>query len=76
MSQGNQTYDPRRLVEDVIELLTERGLQPDRDSGTAVDRMTAASKLLRNLGVMPAAAPEDWLDLDGQRGYNRVVHGD
>lgn len=71
-----RTYDPRKLVNDVVELLAERGLRPDLESGKALDRMQAASKLLHNLGITPAAAPEDWLDLDGQRGYNRLVHGD
>jgi hypothetical protein len=76
MSDEIQTYDPRRLVEEVAALLSERGLQPNPDGGSAVERMTGASMLLRNLGITPAAAPEDWLDLDGQRGYNRLVHGD
>ncbi|MBP2340427.1 hypothetical protein JOF41_006605 [Saccharothrix coeruleofusca] len=76
MSETIQTYDPRRLVEEVAALLVERGLRPDRDGGSAVERMTAASTLLRNLGIMPTVAPEAWLDLDGQQGYNRLVHGD
>ncbi|QQQ76651.1 hypothetical protein IOD16_37710 [Saccharothrix sp. 6-C] len=76
MSEKIQTYDPRRLIEDVSALLAERGLQPSPESGSAMERKTAASMLLRNLGITPAAAPEDWLDLDGQRGYNRLVHGD
>ncbi|GGM80377.1 hypothetical protein GCM10012275_58770 [Longimycelium tulufanense] len=76
MSEKSQSYDPRYLVEDVMTLLTERGLRPNREGGSAVERHTAASMLLRNLGITPAAAPEDWLDLDGQLGYNRLVHGD
>ncbi|GAA3889980.1 hypothetical protein GCM10022243_63540 [Saccharothrix violaceirubra] len=76
MPENFQTYDPRQLVEDVFALLTEKGLSPDGGQGDPLERQAAAGMLLRNFGVVPTVAPETWLDLDGQLGYNRVVHGD
>lgn len=74
---SERAYDPRKLILDVIALLEDRGLSPAVPEGRdRVDAETAASQLLRGMGIMPAAAPEDWLDLDGGARLNMRLHGD
>lgn len=77
MPDARQSYDPYKLVEEVIALLAERGLEPARvnieDPGA---RVKGASLLLRGLGIDPLMSPEDALDLDGNRAYDKRVHGD
>ena len=72
----SSSYDPRRLVTEVARLLAEHGVEVDRSKGSLEDRIAGSGMLLRGLGVTPAAAPEDTLDLDGHRGYNARIHGD
>jgi hypothetical protein len=77
MSNEVQTYDPYELVDDVIDLLRERGLSPERvDVETPAARITGASLLLRGLGIQPARALQDVTDLDGGARYNARMHGD
>lgn len=76
MSNDRQGYDPYTLIDDVITLLTERGLAPQRDESGARERMQAACMLLNNLGIDPRLAPEATPNLDGQLAYNRRIHGD
>ena len=70
------SYDPRTLMNEVAQLLEERGVTVDRERGTVADRTAGAGMLLRGLGVDPLAAPEDALDLDGGASYNAHVHND
>jgi hypothetical protein len=72
------SYDPRKLIADVAALLEDRGLTPQIDQRPAEARetLTAAHVILRGLGIQPASAPEDWLDVDGGARYNSQVHGD
>lgn len=55
-----ETYDPTRLVAEVCELLTDRGLHPDIPPGTGRAGMAAgaAGQLLRALGILPAGGAE------------------
>jgi hypothetical protein len=72
-----RAYDPRKLIADVIAVLEDRGLAPITPAGRErIEAETAASQLLRTLGFMPAAAPEDWIDLDGGARYDSRMHGD
>ena len=72
-----RAYDPTKLIADVVALLEDRGLTPITPEGrTRVEAETAASQLLRTLGFTPAAAPEDWTDLDGGARYDTRRHGD
>jgi hypothetical protein len=73
-----KAYDPYKLVLDVVALLEDRGLAPISPEGgsTRVEAETAASQLLRAIGIMPGMAPEDALDLDGGARYNSRLHGD
>lgn len=74
---SERAYDPRKLIRDVIALLEDRGLAPSAPEGRdRVDAETAASQLLRGIGITPAAAPEDWLDLDGGARLSSRLHGD
>lgn len=74
---SERAYDPRKLIQDVIALLEDRGLLPVVPEGRdRVETETAASQLLRGIGIMPAAAPEDWLDLDGGARLSSRLHGD
>jgi hypothetical protein len=74
---SERAYDPGKLVQDVIALLESRGVQPAAIEGRVrVDAETAASQLLLAIGITPAAAPEDWLDLDGGARYDARMHGD
>ncbi|HEX5402526.1 MAG TPA: hypothetical protein VFX16_09520 [Pseudonocardiaceae bacterium] len=73
---SGQGYDPYKLVDDVIEVLVQHGLSPDRSHGSTSERITGASMLLRNLGVAPLRAPEDAVDLDGGLHYDSRMHGD
>lgn len=76
---GVTSYDPRKLLLDVAALI-KRGLTPmslaDQSPELARDALTGAHMVLRGLGIQPASAPEDWLDLDGGTRYNSRVHGD
>jgi hypothetical protein len=73
----SQSYDPHRLINDVIELLEQRGLTPERvDIETPGARVLGASLLLRGLGIDPLATPEDALNTNGHLAYNRRIHGD
>jgi len=72
----NETYDPYRLISEVVAMLTLSGLKPERLEGHAGDRLAGAGPLLRGLGIEPMMRPEDALDLDGHRAYNRRIHGD
>jgi hypothetical protein len=73
-----QCYDPNRLIDEVRELLRERGLDPA--GSWTPERATlatgGAAMLLRGLGVTPAmdpvegvvrAAAEPWTDADDRR---------
>jgi hypothetical protein len=72
-----RAYDPAKLVADVVALLEDRGLTPAAPEGaTEAEAASAASQLLRALGIMPGVAPEDWLDLDGGARYGSRLHGD
>ena len=74
---SERAYDPRQLIADVVALLEDRGLRPILPEGRSrVEAETAASQLLRTLGFTAAAAPEDWIDLDGGARYNTRMHGD
>jgi hypothetical protein len=75
---GPTSYSPRKLILDVIAMLEDRGLTPqlDTDPDTARETLTSAHALLRGIGVSPAAAPEDVLDLDGGARYSSRMHGD
>lgn len=74
---ANQSYDPYKLIQDVIGLLELYGLQPERvDIDPPGARVTGASLLLRGLGIDPRMRPEDALSDDGHRSYNRRIHGD
>jgi hypothetical protein len=76
MTNEPQVYDPYILIDEVVALLTERGLTPQRDKRGSGERMQAACMLLNNLGIEPSLAPEYTPDLDGHMNYNRRVHGD
>ena len=74
---SDRAYDPRKLIRDVIALLEDRGLLPVMPEGRdRLDAETAASQLLRGVGIMPAGAPEDSLDLDGGARLSSRLHGD
>lgn len=71
------SYDPGKLLADVIALLEDRGVSPVAPEGRArVEAETIASQLLRSLSLMPAMAPEDALDLDGGVRYDSRLHND
>jgi hypothetical protein len=77
MTMAEQIYDPYRLVEDVVWLLRDRGLEPEPvDIETRAARITGACLLLRGLNVTPAMPPEDALDLNGGGSYSMRLHGD
>jgi hypothetical protein len=76
MADNAQTYDPYRLIDEIVAHLVEKGLTPERDSAGSRERMVAACALLTNLGIEPRLAPEDTPDLDGHMDYNRRIHGD
>ena len=71
-----QTYDPYKLVDDVQRLLEERGMPTEQQEGMAGERLAGAGMLLRGLGIDPAMAPSDTLDLNGHKNYNSRIHGD
>jgi hypothetical protein len=72
------SYDPVKLIHDVVALLEDRGLTPQIDERPAVSQETesAAYILLRGLGITPGIAVEDALDLDGGAHYSSRMHGD
>jgi hypothetical protein len=72
------SYDPSKLIRDVVALLEDKGLTPtvDTSSDAARETHTAACILLRGIGIRPGKAPEDWLDLDGGARYDSRTHGD
>jgi hypothetical protein len=72
------SYDPAKLVADIIALLEDRGLTPQPDERPEAQRetATAARVLLRGLGIIPGIAAEDALDLDGGARYSSRMHGD
>ncbi len=73
-----KSYDPVKLIRDVVALLEDRGLTPQLDERPAARRETeaAACSLLRGVGINPGIAVEDALDLDGGARYNTRMHGD
>lgn len=71
-----RSYDPRRLVTEVADLLSDRGVEIDRSKWCTEDLIAGSGRLLRGLGIEPLASPEDTLDLDGHTDYNSRVHGD
>lgn len=73
---NSTSYNPRKLVAEVADLLEQRGVTVDREHGSAGDLTGGAGMLLRGLGVEPLAAPEDSLDLDGGKRYDARLHGD
>lgn len=74
---SGQNYDPYMLVDDVIALLREHGLEPARvDIEQPAARITGASLLLRGLGIAPRRRLEDAVDLDGHTNYQTRIHGD
>ena len=71
-----QTYDPYRLIEDVAQLLRDRGLDPVIAKGRAGDALGGAGMLLRAFGVAPLMGAADayrssiakvWSEEDGLR---------
>lgn len=69
-------YDPYILIDEVTALLRDRGLTPERvDLEQPGARVTAACMLLRSLNIAPLR-DAGTIDLDGQRAYNRRIHGD
>ncbi|WP_158842659.1 hypothetical protein [Saccharothrix deserti] len=78
MAEKWDHYNARNLVDDVVQLLEQRGTTPDRErmKSTKREQLEAAQKLLSSIGIVPTLAPEDSLDLDGHMDYNRRVHGD
>jgi hypothetical protein len=74
---SERAYDPAKLVADVVALLEDRGLTLTASEGAnREEAKSAASQLLRSLGITPGVAPEDWLDLDGGARYSSRLHGD
>lgn len=71
-----QHYSAKQLIEDVVELLKDKGLEPQRDPELRWDRSIGASQLLRGLGIVDLVEPKEALDLDGHLGYVRRTHGD
>jgi len=72
-----RAYDPAKLIHDVVALLEDRGLQPVLpEGGSRVKAETAASQLLRMVGITPAMAQQDALALDGGARYSERMHGD
>jgi len=53
-----QSYDPSQLVRQVWDLLQEQGLQPSFPEGRQAPASTAASVLLRSLGIVPGVDAE------------------
>jgi len=74
--QDFQSYDPYRLISEVVAMLTLSGLKPERLEGRAGDRLAGAGQLLRGLGIEPRITQEAALSRDGHRAYNRRIHGD
>lgn len=79
MDSAPKEYDPLKLTHEVFRLLLDKGLPVERvgDFDAAVE---GAGQILRYLGLEPVI-PADVagyrrLDLDGQLGYNRRIHGD
>lgn len=71
-----QHYSAKQLIEDVVELLKAKGLEPKRDPESRWDRSIAASQLLRGLGIVDLEANQAALDPDSSDNYVRRVHGD
>ncbi|GAA2665172.1 hypothetical protein LV78_001295 [Actinosynnema pretiosum] len=72
----SQAYDPYVLLDDVVKLLSERGLSPQRNEESSQERIRAACALLAGLGIEPRLAQGATPDLDGNMNYNRRIHGD
>lgn len=56
------TYNPHQLIRDVMELLAAKGLHPELPreiEGRFPLADAGAHQLLRALGILPAARPED-----------------
>ncbi len=53
-----QSYDPSQLVQDVLALLQQRHLTPRFPDGRQAPSVTAASQLLRSLGIQPSVSAE------------------
>jgi hypothetical protein len=54
-----QIYNPYRLIEEVTELLRDRGLDPYIAPGNAGDALGGAGMLLRALGIAPLMEAEE-----------------
>jgi hypothetical protein len=52
-----ETYDPNQLVQDIANLLQQRGLQPHLPAGSGRSGIAhgAAGTLLRAFGILPAS---------------------
>lgn len=75
---GPRTYDPYKLIRDVLAMLEDRGLSPELDvrPEVAIETERAARALLRGLGIREGIAVQDKLDLDGGARHNSRLHGD
>ncbi len=69
-------YDTHQLVDEVAQLLRDRGLELDPADDRSSYRTRGAADLLSGLGVTPTFPPEQTLDLNGQRSYTARLHGD
>lgn len=54
-----QIYNPYRLIEEVTELLRDRGLDPYVAEGRGGDALGGAGMLLRALGIAPLMEADD-----------------
>ncbi len=75
---GPTTYDPYKLIRDVLALLEDQGLRPEIDvrPEVAIETEKAARALLHGLGIQDGIAVQDKLDLDGGARYDSRMHGD
>lgn len=76
MTEAWDHYPAAKLVDEVAQLLQERGVTPRPSEDREAERVRAARKLLSSLGVTPTLSPEGSLDLDGHASYNARMHGD
>ncbi|MCI2424308.1 hypothetical protein MOQ72_43640 [Saccharopolyspora sp. K220] len=79
MSSFSSSYNIHTLINEVTQLLADRGIEVDvtADPARKVQRSQGASNLLSGLGVTPTLAPEQGgVDLDGHLAYTARIHGD
>jgi hypothetical protein len=67
MTTARQSYDPYKLIDEVTELLRERGLSPAIPPGSAGEALGGAGMLLRALGVQPLMDAFDSFERTGSR---------